>query len=142
MNSLAAKLNLAWNMVIYLCKLPFRGSKTGSRQFLENYAPDRLLPLSSTDKTWLLKFSACFNCGFCDTACPALKSHSRDSFPGPSYLLTTFSRSMPDFPFVDVDASVCEGCDECARVCPNQVPVREALEYIEAKQRALGGAGL
>ena len=142
MGTLAAKLNLAWNLLIYLLKRPFRGGRGGYRQFLDNYAPEKLLPLSSSDKNWLLKFSDCINCGFCDTACPALKQYPREIFPGPSYLLTTFSRSMPDFSYVDLDTSVCAGCDECARVCPNRVPVREALEFIEAKVRVLGGAGL
>ncbi len=140
MTALLAKLNLAWNLVIYLLKWPFKRGG-GYRQFLEQYLPDRLLPLSSSDKTWLIRFSQCLNCGLCDAACPALRTSAREVFPGPSYLLTTFSRSIPDFPAVRLDSHICEGCDACQRICPNHVPVKEALEFIEAKARELRVAG-
>lgn len=136
----AAKLNLAWNLLLYFLKWPFVRGRGGYRQFLANYAGENLLPMSTADKTWLLRFSGCFNCGYCDTACTALQKFPREVFPGPSALLTTFSRSMPDFSFVGLDFSICEGCIECQRVCPNQVPVKEALEFIEAYTLRAGGS--
>lgn len=104
-------------------------------QFLENYRGDRLFPLTSSDKDWLLEFSKCFNCGLCDAACPALEQYPREKFPGPSYLVTTFTRTATDFWAVDLDFSMCQACSRCQQVCPNQVPVKEALEFIEAKAR-------
>jgi len=38
---------------------------------------------------------------------------------------------------VPIDDEFCEGCGDCERVCPNHVPIREAIEYIEAKRREL-----
>jgi succinate dehydrogenase/fumarate reductase-like Fe-S protein len=131
MGAIWAKINLAFTFLKHLIRRPFH--KTGYRQFMENYRADRLLPLSTVDKDWLLRFSRCFNCGLCDSACPALLTVPREEFPGPSYLVTTLARSTPDFWAARLDFSLCEGCRRCEEICPNQVPVKEALEFIEAK---------
>src|SRR5436190_6849386 len=111
MERLVAKLNLAWNLLLYLLKRPFIWKRRGYPQFVKNYRPDRLIPLSQTDKDWMLRFSQCFNCGLCDTVCPALWKLPREKFPGPSLIVTTLARSTPDFWAVDLDFSLCEGCD-------------------------------
>ena len=131
MRSLLAKLNLAWALVLHFLRRPFHLS--GYQAFLDNYRADRLVPLSQVDKTWLLKFSQCLNCGLCDAVCPALGVLPRGDFPGPSYLVTTLTRATSDFWAAGVDLSMCEGCRRCETVCPNRVPVKEALEFIEAK---------
>ena len=131
MRSFWAKLNLAWALLLHFLKRPFQNN--GYQAFRDNYRDDRLVPLSHVDKTWLLRFSRCLNCGICDTACPALGTMTREQFPGPSYLVTTLSRSTADFWAAGIDLSHCEGCRLCESVCPNQVPVKEALEFIEAK---------
>lgn len=131
MRSLLAKLNLAWALVLHFLRRPFQDN--GYRAFLDHYRADRLVPLSHVDKTWLLRFSQCLNCGLCDAACPALDTLPRESFPGPSALVTTLTRATGDFWAAGVDLSLCEGCRNCESVCPNRVPVKEALEFIEAK---------
>lgn len=131
MRSLLAKLNLAWALVIHFLKRPF--ADNGYEAFLDYYKPDRLIPLSQVDKTCLLKFSQCLNCGLCDAVCPALEQKPREIFPGPSYLVTTLTRATPDFWAADLDLSLCESCRRCESACPNRVPVKEALEFIEAK---------
>jgi heterodisulfide reductase subunit C len=95
------------------------------------------LPLSSADKDQMESFSRCFNCGFCDTVCPALLEQPREKFPGPSYLVTTLARSLPDFWAVRLDLSLCDGCKLCQKACPNQVPIKQALEFIHAKAEYL-----
>jgi len=136
MDGLAAKLNLAWNLLIYLVKRPFRGHQE-YRKFVTQYAPDRLLPLTSSDKNWLGRFSECINCGLCDAACKHFGPASRDRIPGPSYWVTSFARALPDFPAIPIDDEFCESCGDCERICPNHVPIREAIEFIEAKRREL-----
>ncbi len=130
---LLAKLNLFWNLIVHLIKKPFLRRRSGYRQFLENYRSDRLIPLTSTDRDWILKFSRCLNCGLCDAVCPALLTLPREKFPGPSYIVTPLARATPDFWAVDIELAMCQGCELCQQVCPNQVPVKEALEFIEVK---------
>ncbi|HCU25020.1 MAG TPA: hypothetical protein DF383_08385 [Deltaproteobacteria bacterium] len=132
MKSLFAKLNLAWALFLHFLRKLWR-RRAGYRAFLENYREDRLVPLSRTDKDWLLRFSRCFNCGICDTVCPALEQLPQSLFPGPSYLVTTLTRATPDFWAAGIDFSLCEDCRLCEKVCPNQVPVKEALDFIQAK---------
>lgn len=132
MKSLFAKLNLAWALLLHFLRKLQRKTR-GYEAFIENYREDRLVPLSEVDKDWLLRFSRCFNCGICDTVCPALDRLPSEVFPGPSYLVTTLTRATPDFWAAGVNLSMCEGCQLCEQVCPNQVPVKAALEFIEAK---------
>ncbi len=131
MRSIFAKLNLAWALLLHFLRKPFH--KIGYAAFRENYRADRLVPMSTVDKDWLHRFSQCLNCGLCDAICPALGTLPRETFPGPSYLVTTLTRSSPDFWAAGVDTSLCEGCRHCESVCPNLVPVKEALEFLEAK---------
>ena len=59
MRSLWAKINLAWALFLHFLKKPFQPN--GYQTFLDNYRADRLVPLTQEDKTWLLRFSKCFN---------------------------------------------------------------------------------
>ena len=131
LRSVIAKLNLAWALLLHFLKKPFR--TLGYAAFLNNFRADRLIPISQVDKSWLFKFSKCLNCGLCDVVCPALQQLPPGAFPGPSYLVTTLTRSTTDFWAVSIDLSLCGGCQHCQSVCPNLVPVKEALEFIEAK---------
>jgi succinate dehydrogenase/fumarate reductase-like Fe-S protein len=131
--SIIAKLNLAWALVLHLLKKILFWRKGGYPQFIENYREDRLSPLSIEDKDWMQRFSRCFNCGLCDTVCPALEKLPRERFPGPSYIVTTLARATPDFWAADLDLSLCAGCELCEQVCPNQVPIKKAIEFIVAK---------
>lgn len=135
MKSLIAKLHFLWCFILHFLWKIFRRKKDGAQEFLDHYREDRLAPLSKVDKDWLFQFSKCLNCSLCDQACPALLTLPRDKFPGPSYLLTTYTRATPDFWAVDLDFSLCRSCEDCQKICPNQVPVKEALEFIEAKSQ-------
>jgi succinate dehydrogenase/fumarate reductase-like Fe-S protein len=128
-----AQLVFLCYVLLHFIKRPFRRLAGGHRQFLAQYAPEGLEPLTSSDKNLLARFSQCINCGYCDSACPALGAMSRAQFPGPSYLVTTLTRATPDFWAAGVDFSLCPQCDRCERACPNQIPVKEALDFIEVK---------
>ncbi len=121
------------HLLLHFLKWPFQKGNRGVDAFLRRYAEEGLLPTSTVDKNWLARFSQCFNCGYCDSACPPLIQWPRERFPGPSYLVTTYTRSTPDFPWIHLDFSLCEGCSNCEASCPNGVPIKEALEFIEAK---------
>ncbi len=140
MASLYAKFVIALYTLLHFIKRPFRWRYSGRERFLKNYRTEGLIPLSVLDRDWLDSFSQCLNCGLCDLVCPALRTVERRKFPGPSYLATTLTRSTPDFPFVDLNFSLCQDCEQCQSVCPNRVPIKEALEFIEAKlQEGAGG---
>lgn len=124
---------------LHFVRRPFRRIKGGETSFLVQWEPEGLGPLSSADKDWLGRFSQCIHCGFCDSACPGLANFSRAEFPGPSYLVTTLSRSVPDFWAAGVSFSLCAQCDRCEKACPNGVPVKEALEFIEVKTPRMPG---
>ncbi len=140
--TLLLTLNLIW---LFLKKVVF-WRRRGLSQFVNNYQQDRLIPMQSGDRDGLFRFAQCINCGICDTACPDLGKIPREKFPGPSFLVTTLTRATPDFWAIDLDLSACGGCDLCEKVCPNQVPVKAAVKFIEAKRSAtfagvLGGFG-
>jgi succinate dehydrogenase/fumarate reductase-like Fe-S protein len=120
-------------VLFHFLKRPFRRLAHGHLQFLSQYRAEGIDPLSSADKNLLARLSQCINCGYCDSACPALGAFPRSQFPGPSYLVTTLTRATPDFWAAGVDFSLCSQCDRCERACPNHVPVKEALEFIEVK---------
>lgn len=121
------------HLILHFLKKPFQREHRGADAFLRRYRSEGLIPLSTVDKNWLNRFSQCFNCGYCDSACPPLYQWPREVFPGPSFLVTTYARATPDFSWVNLDFSFCEGCRHCEAACPNGVPVKEALEFIEAK---------
>ncbi len=140
-----ALLNLAYQFVLHcLGKLCF-WRKKGIEQFRNNYRLDSFLPLTLAETQNLFSFSACLNCRLCDSACPALFKISRDRFPGPSFLLTTSSRSFRDLWASSLDLSLCSDCEECVKVCPNKIDVKEAVRFIHKKvvdqiQYVSGGA--
>jgi succinate dehydrogenase/fumarate reductase-like Fe-S protein len=120
-------------VLLHFIQRPFRRLAQGHLQFLLQYGAEGLESLSRPDKDLLARFSQCINCGFCDSACPGLGALPRSQFPGPSYLVTTLTRATPEFWAAGVDFSLCSQCDRCERACPNRVPVKQALEFIEVK---------
>ncbi len=133
MKLLFAKLNLAWALLLHFLKKPFRFRRQGLLLFLDNYRADRLVPLTSSDKDWMDRFSQCMNCGLCDAVCPALLKFPREIFPGPSYIVTALVRSPADYRFSGIDLSWCEGCDQCEKICPNLVPIKQGIQFIHQK---------
>jgi len=125
--------NLAWCFVLHILQKPFTRHRRGLKPFLDHYQKDGILPLTLSDKHLLLRLSNCINCGYCDTACPALLKIPREKFPGPRFVASTFSRSFHDLPFSDLDLSLCAECSECEKVCPTSVPIKEGIEFIQQK---------
>jgi succinate dehydrogenase/fumarate reductase-like Fe-S protein len=138
MKSILAKINLAFHLLIHFLKKLFPKRKKGIWQFVDNYRKDRLIPLTSSDKDWMDRFSRCMNCGLCDAVCPALQNFPRHLFPGPSYIVTTLVRSPPTYRFSGIDLSWCEGCHQCEKICPNLVPIKKGIEFIQQKMEEEG----
>lgn len=128
-----ALLNLAFQFLLHLLGKFCFWKKTGLAQFEKNYRADSLLPLSLQDQKTFFSFSACINCRLCDTVCPALFKLARERFPGPSFVLTTYSRSFRDLWATSLDLSLCQDCEECIQVCPNQIDVKGAIGFVQKK---------
>lgn len=128
-----ALLNLAFSLVLHFLRRLCFWKKTGLKQFDENYRQDGLLPLTSQDQKILFSFSACINCRLCDTACPAIFKIPRERFPGPSFVLTTYSRSFKNLWASSLDLSLCQDCAACHQVCPNNIDVKGAIGFVQRK---------
>jgi len=134
-DNVLAKLNLAWNFLIHVLKVPFRQKGEGARDFLERFGQEGLSPWSVRDKERIASFSRCINCGLCDAACASVGVLPRQEFPGPSMLLTTLTRSFPRIDPPSWDLALCEGCRQCESFCPTRVPIVQALEFIREKSQ-------
>lgn len=132
MKKILAIANLGLHFIWHFLKKPFV-RKNGLDTFFKNYSQDRILPLSKADKNSLIKYSECINCKLCDVACPSLFKLPRERFPGPSYIVNTYARSVPDFWAIQLDLSLCSECNECEKICPNEIPVTEAILFIQEK---------
>ncbi len=130
---LPALLNLALHFFWHVLRKVFFWKKTGKKQFEKNYRNDALLPLNSQDQARLFSFSACINCALCDAACPALLTLPRERFPGPSFVLTTYSRSFADLWATSLDLSLCQDCGKCVKMCPNLIDVKGAIQFVQTK---------
>ncbi len=128
-----AWLNLAFYFVLHLLRKLCFWEKTGLTQFENNYRADLLLPLNAQDQSTYFSFSACLNCRLCDSVCPALFKLPRERFPGPSIVLTTYSRSFRDLWATSLDLTLCQDCEECIRACPNEIDVKGAIGFIQRK---------
>lgn len=128
-----ALLNLTFQFIVHCLKKIFIWKRSGLKDFENNYRADGLLPLQLKDQEKLFSFSACLNCRLCDATCPALFKMSRERFPGPSYLLTTYSRSFSDLWATRLDLTLCQDCNECVKMCPNQIDVKGAVKFIQTK---------
>jgi len=139
-----ALLLLAYRLVLHLLRWPFRRSQL--RQFVQRYAPDRLLPLAASDSSALELLSVCDGCGLCDTAC-ALLGPLRGGAEGlrPSELVVAASRSLPDLAEApgDLDAFVaCVDCRQCRGWCPHAIPVDEVAPWCADLLRRLAATGV
>src|ERR671931_1871959 len=72
--------------------------RTGKQKFLDNYAPEGLLPTSAEDREVLQASSRCIHCGLCDAYDAALSSLPRTLYDGASVLPVAWSRATPDLP--------------------------------------------
>lgn len=113
--------------------------KTGLQQFHENYAEDRLLPLSPSDRGVFAAFSGCIACGMCDAQFSAYGRTARREFHGPSDLPLAYSRSLPDYDgLVTYVSSLRRGDLELLeRVCPARIPFGRLATFVEGVAGAL-----
>jgi succinate dehydrogenase/fumarate reductase-like Fe-S protein len=109
--------------------------RTGKQRFLDNYAPEGLVPTSAQDREVLKAASRCIHCGLCDAYDPTLSSLPRAVYDGASVMPISWSRATPEIPRAR-SALPSISTDVLARaeaVCPTRVPLRRIAEYLKAK---------
>lgn len=125
--------SLVLQLFLHFFQKLFFWRKSGLEQFKENYRSDSLLPITLGDQKTFFSFSACLNCRLCDSVCPALFKLPRERFLGPSFVLTTYSRSFHDLWASSLDLSLCQDCEACVSQCPNGIDVKHAISFIQRK---------
>ncbi len=111
------------------------GRETGMRRFLSNYAPDRLPPVSPSERDELPAQSRCIACGLCDEGEGARMAASRGAYPGLMQLVLASSRSMPDHDaaaraFAHVPEEILAAKES---ICPTHVPFRKLAAFVQTK---------
>lgn len=113
---------------LHFIKKILRINQRGKKEFIEDYAQDRIFPISAELRSKMPVFSKCLNCRICDTVCP--KVLEKPEQPAPSYIVGTFSRSLTDFDLFD-DAFECGDCMACEQACPHHVPIKEVIGFVK-----------
>lgn len=113
---------------LHVLKKIFRINQRGKKDFIQDYAADRIFSVAEKQRLKMLGYSQCTNCRICDTVCPLIVA--KPNKPAPSYLVGTFARSLTDYDLFD-DDFICGDCCECEKVCPQNVPIRGVIEFIK-----------
>lgn len=111
------------------------GREMGMKRFLENYAPDRLPPVSPDERDELPAQSRCIACGLCDEGEGPRMAASRGAYPGLMQLVLASSRSMPDHDAAAKGFSHVpdEVLAEKETICPTRVPLRTLASFVRKK---------
>jgi len=136
---LKAILLLAWALTRTLFRLLFGRSVDGMARFRDNYAADRLPPVSAEERQELGEFGRCVACGLCDRGEASRIARSGGAYRGVMPLMLSASRSMPDFlaaslAFAHVPDEVLE---QKEAICPTGVPMRKIARFVTSKAREL-----
>ncbi len=134
MQKIKGDLYLAYRALVAhpLRKLFSTDQRSGKQRFLDNYAPEGLVPISAADRQLLQKASRCIHCGLCEGFDAALSVLPRTTYDGASLLAICYSRATPDLPQA---RTALEGLSEdllvrSEAVCPTRVPLRSLLGYL------------
>lgn len=148
---LKGDLYMAYRAVIaHPLRALFRGDeRSGKQRFLDNYAPEGLVPTSAEDRQILQAASRCIHCGLCDAYDPSLSKLPRTAYDGPSAMPISWSRATPDLPHAreGLLGIAPELLARAEAICPTRVPLRRIAEYLHRKLSELdrvmpgGGAG-
>ncbi|RMG19238.1 MAG: (Fe-S)-binding protein [Deltaproteobacteria bacterium] len=108
---------------------------TGEQRFLKSYAPEGLLPEPPERVGRRFDHDGCIHCGLCDATCDLLARVRRVEVPAVSALPVAWSRSMPEYPYVEPALrhfEACEACQACERMCPTGVPLLDLVQELRA----------
>lgn len=134
-------LYLAWRAVV---KHPLRlmfstDERPGAQRFLDNYAPEGLIPFTLEERRVLATASRCIHCGLCDAYDPALAAQPKTRFDGPSAIPLAWARATPDLPRARAALAALDddALSRAEKVCPTRVPLRQLAQTLRAKLQQL-----
>lgn len=130
-----AILLLAWAVIRTVFRRLFSARVDGLARFRDNYAADRLPPVTPSERQELVAFGRCIACGLCDRGESSRIAGSAGRYRGIMPLMLAASRSMPDFhaaqlSFSHVSDQVLEQKEQ---LCPTRVPMRKIAHFVRDK---------
>jgi len=133
--SLHALINLANHFWLHVFRRAFMKPKPGAelKKFRENYAPDRLVPLTPEESALLPEFQKCINCGACAAVCPVCAPAAAGAYRGPDSITAALSRSFPDFGSARDAVYNCTQCGACALACPRGIKIPDLVMLVRRK---------
>jgi succinate dehydrogenase/fumarate reductase-like Fe-S protein len=129
LQKIQALLFLGCHFVKHGVRRLFRISRRGRPHFLKDYAPDGIFAVSPSERRGMPDYSRCVMCRLCDGVCPEISVKS--SLLAPSYVVAGFARSLTDFHWFSRESFVCRDCQACEDACPQHVPIRKMVEFME-----------
>lgn len=102
-------------------------------RFYDNYADDRLVPLSAWEHIVLPEFQKCVNCGSCSSVCPVLKPVAAGYYRGPDSITASLTRCFPDLGDARDAVFNCTRCGACADACPMGINIPELILFARRK---------
>jgi heterodisulfide reductase subunit C len=124
---------LGWHVVLHFVKKITTKLPNGMATFLNNYRADRIFAISPAIRAQMPSYSACYACRLCDTVCPELTT--KPNLMAPSYIVSSFSRSLPDYAHFNPAHFDCGTCQECDTICPQHVPIRDIVAFMTDKAK-------
>lgn len=134
--SLVSLVRLGWYFARrLLARLVF--PQRGLLRFQASYARDGLFALDSEEQRAIASMSRCIACGICDAHFGSYDAVSRIALRGPSDLVLSQSRSLPDWDALALPLAQLERgeLETIERLCPVQIPIAQIAAV--AKKRAL-----
>ncbi len=134
-----AILLLAWALFRTVLRLTFGKKVDGIARFRENYAADRLPPVTPPEREELALFGRCIACGLCDRGEGERIVASGGRYRGVMPLMLAASRSMPDFHAARMSFACVpeEVLADKEQLCPTRVPMRKIARFVHDKAEEL-----
>lgn len=134
LKKLKALAYLGWNFFLHFFKKIFTQTPN-KKTFLNYYKPDGIFTIEPLERQNMAQYSQCLTCKLCDLSCPELQMNSK--FPGPSYIVQSYSRSLPDYKLLKTQNLNCEKCNICEEACPFHVPIKSIIDFMTQKAQVI-----
>jgi hypothetical protein len=115
----------------------------GLLRFRRSYEREGLFSLDREEQEAIACMSRCIACGVCDAHFGAYESISRTALRGPSDLVLSQSRSLPDWAALAVPLAQLErgDLDTIERLCPARIPLARVARVAKKRALALAAQG-
>lgn len=111
----------------------------GLLRFRQSYEREGLFSLEREEQEAIAAMSRCIGCGVCDAHFGAYERIARTALRGPSDLVISQSRSLPDWDALALPLAQLERGDlvTIERLCPARIPLARIAEVAKKRAAAL-----